>query len=89
MKRNLLLLFMLLGLGLSACKKDDVENKKDPLNESLKINGKIYTILYLRDEMARNLGVESKSLIYHKEDTTFSSINYSETRFKVSKLFMK
>lgn len=84
-----LLMIMLLGLGLGACKKEAQNNSNTIKEKTIMINGKNYTVDYLRNEMARNLGVESNSLIYHKEDTSFSSINYSETRFKVSKLFIK
>lgn len=82
-----LLIIMLLGLGLAACKKEAQSGSNTSEEKAIMINGKNYTVDYLRNEMAKNLGVESNSLIYHKEDTSFSSINYSETRFKVSKLF--
>ena len=78
---------MLLGLCLGACKKEAQNGSNTSEEKAIMINGKNYTVDYLRNEMAKNLGVESNSLIYHKEDTSFSSINYSETRFKVSKLF--
>ena len=79
---------MLLGLGLGACKKEAQKDTNTEKDQTFIIKGKSYTVDYLRDEMSKNLGVESNSLIFHKEDTSFSSINYSETRFKVSKLFI-
>ncbi|NGM67303.1 hypothetical protein [Sphingobacterium sp. SGR-19] len=85
MKTKILTLIALGCFVSAACKKDDTtQNTKE---ETIEIKGKLYTIDYLRSEMARNLQVSVDSLIYNKEDTTFTIRPYLDGRISALRLF--
>lgn len=83
---RLLCICLIFGLGLSACKKEKV-NDADFHENHLKIHGEWYSLDYLKSEMAREIKITQDSLVYNKEDSTFSLLNYSGIRFSVLKLF--
>ena len=81
-----ILTFIALGCFVfTACSKDDTS--QDNREETIEINGKQYTIDYLRSEMARNLKANPDSMTFNREDTTFTYHQFYNARISVLRLF--
>lgn len=81
--KNILLLLMLLGLGLSSCKKDE----NNPIQtEMVEVNGKSYSVEFLRNAMAKELNEPAKNLVFHKEELAFTVYNYPNTKWSIIRL---
>jgi len=85
MKTKILTFIALTCLVATACNKDD--DSQQIKEETIEINGKHYTIDYLRSEMARNLKANPDSMTYNSEDTTFTFHQYYNARISVLRLF--
>lgn len=68
--KKLLFLVFVLGLGLSSCKKDEIQ----PPEEKVTINGKEYSKILIYNLMSYGLGVPQDELIFNQDTETFSLI---------------
>lgn len=64
---------MLLGLGLSACQKEEAIKTSLEINENstLNLKGKIYEVEYVRRGLSKLLGIPKEQLIYLNELQSF------------------
>ncbi|GGH21484.1 hypothetical protein FAZ19_14895 [Sphingobacterium alkalisoli] len=82
--KKLLYLFLLLGLSLSSCKKED--SNKNAIDNSIEYNGKVYSLEFLTSEMSKRLEVSQDSLIFHPDIKAFTVLDYPETKWYLSRI---
>ncbi|WP_164112210.1 MULTISPECIES: hypothetical protein [Sphingobacterium] len=82
--RKLMYACIALGLGLSACKKE--EAKSEDKSDEIELNGKIYSFSFLKGEMAKNLNVPLDSLIYIPSEKVFIVSYYPAATWSIYRL---
>ncbi len=82
--RKLLYVLIALGLGLSACKKEESQSQEK--SDEIELNGKTYSFSFLKEEMAKNLNVPSDSLIYIPSEKVFIVSYYPDTTWSIYRL---
>lgn len=77
MKRNLLLLFMLLGLGLSACKQEESTNPQTE-EETFVLNNEKFNVNDTKIKFSMLLGIPFEDLTFVKDSIAFHRKGYND-----------
>lgn len=77
--RNILLLFMLLGLGLSSCeKKEESPTSEEKKMETLTIKGRTFSRAFLFNLMSQATGVDINLLTFDQKTEAFYRPGYDD-----------
>ncbi|SMG32774.1 hypothetical protein SAMN05660862_2286 [Sphingobacterium psychroaquaticum] len=76
--RNILLLFMLLGLGLSSCEKKEESPEFPSKNQQITVNGKNYDVQYLINGLSKITGMSPDKFYFDETERLFKNTMFSD-----------
>ncbi|SMG32787.1 hypothetical protein SAMN05660862_2288 [Sphingobacterium psychroaquaticum] len=76
--RNILLLFMLLGLGLSSCEKKEESPELPPKTQQITVNGKNYDVQYLINGLSKITGISPDKFYFDETEGVFRNTMFSD-----------
>lgn len=79
--KKLLYLFLVLGLSLSSCKKEDSNGKPENI---ITLDGKDYELEAVTGEISRFTGIAVEDLAFDKENLSYTHVRYSDMVIKIS-----